>query len=216
VIKAIFFDIDGTLIDTRAYVIHSIAYFLHKRFVPAKIALKIAESCNSLFEFAYKRLAHIDRIANFVQQHFSKNSKKVNQMHLFPHVKTTLEELKERGYLLGIVSTRNHNLIQLSLDQAEILDDFDTIVGFEDTRKHKPHPEPVLKALENLELNPDEAIMVGDMADDMESGKSAGVYTVGVTYGFAHKDMIHLQPNYVINDIVDLLGIVSKSDKNIV
>jgi pyrophosphatase PpaX len=68
---------------------------------------------------------------------------------------------------------------------------FDAVIGGLDVENHKPKPDPVLLALEKIDVIPDQALMVGDLAVDILSGKAAGVRaTVGLTYGFGSRKML--------------------------
>ena len=75
--------------------------------------------------------------------------------------------------------------------------------------KPKPAPDPVLKTIEDLVYNPENALVVGDMPVDILMGKSAGVNTCGVTYGNSDREKLtEAGADYVIDDIRDLLTIV--------
>jgi pyrophosphatase PpaX len=85
---------------------------------------------------------------------------------------------------------------------------FDTILSAEDVLNLKPHPEPILRALELLNISSAEAIMVGDTESDMEAAKAADVKTVAALYGFAGEQLRTLEPDYVIQNIAELLAIL--------
>ncbi|MCL4366439.1 HAD-IA family hydrolase, partial [Patescibacteria group bacterium] len=95
-----------------------------------------------------------------------------------------------------------------SLKHVGILDYFDIVVGADDVNNPKPHQDHVLAALQKLGVEPENAYMVGDTDHDILAGKSAGVKTIGVTYGWLGQDIKKYKPDYVIDDIEQLLKIL--------
>ena len=90
-----------------------------------------------------------------------------------------------------------------------ITDLFDTIIGNDDVKNTKPHPEPVLLALSRLGLEKNEVIMIGDNYHDIEGGQNAGVHTAGVAWslkGTAFLETYH--PTFMLQTMKDLYGIV--------
>ena len=86
---------------------------------------------------------------------------------------------------------------------------FDCLVGYDDTEKHKPNPDPIFKALECLKLDPCDALMVGDSPYDLLCGKNAGTFTAVVKYTeHSLKTLLDLKPDFVLNQIQDLSEIL--------
>jgi pyrophosphatase PpaX len=84
------------------------------------------------------------------------------------------------------------------------------VVGFEDTSSHKPDPEPVLLAIEQLGGTPDEAVYVGDSPFDIRAAKAAGMFAVAVTWGRIH-DRARLEaeePDAIVDTAAELLGLL--------
>jgi pyrophosphatase PpaX len=97
-----------------------------------------------------------------------------------------LERLKSEGRQLGIVTAKRRRTVDLAFAILPLERYFDAVVTAEQTQHHKPHPEPVLIALERLGSAPAEAAFVGDSPFDMGAGKAAGVFTVAVSWGKIH------------------------------
>jgi pyrophosphatase PpaX len=96
-----------------------------------------------------------------------------------------------------------------------VADLFPVLVGCEMCVNHKPHPEPVERALALLDVSPANAIFVGDSPHDVESGRAARVYTVGVTWGaFAREEMEASGADVVIDKVAELRGVVSHFAKH--
>ena len=77
-------------------------------------------------------------------------------------------------------------------------------------KEAKPKPEPVLKTLADMHFDADEALVVGDMAVDIQMGAAAGVKTCGVTWGNGTRDeLIQAGADYIIEQMKELIGIVN-------
>ncbi|MBK7600533.1 MAG: HAD-IA family hydrolase [Acidobacteria bacterium] len=87
---------------------------------------------------------------------------------------------------------------------------FDIIIGAEDVANHKPHPEPLIKAMEMLDGAPCETIYIGDSTHDITAGRAAGMLVAAVAWGpFPRKDLEDLQPDYLLDAPLQLLEIIN-------
>jgi pyrophosphatase PpaX len=100
--------------------------------------------------------------------------------------------------------------VQLAFDRLEIGDFFDAVVTADDTELHKPHPDPVLHALELLDSEPPKAAFVGDSPFDVGAGKAAGVFTVGVSWGKIHpaERLLGLGADAIVHTPEELLDVL--------
>jgi pyrophosphatase PpaX len=97
-------------------------------------------------------------------------------------------------------------LVHVGLDAA-----IPVVVGCDSCTRHKPHPEPVERALALLRSAPEDAIFVGDSPHDVESGRAAGVRTIGVTWGAASRDeLARAGADLVIDDVEQLPAAVRR------
>lgn len=207
-IDTVLFDLDGTLIDSNELIEKSFEYTFAKfgySFTREEI---LQFNGPPLKETFYEINAEIAE--EMIQTYREHNTKYHNEyVKLFPNVKETLERLKQAGIKMGIVSAKVREGVKQGLEVTGIAHYFQTIIAVDDVNNPKPHPEPVLKGLSSLEGNPEKAMMVGDNYHDIESGKRAGVKTVGVAWslkGEAYLRKFH--PTYVVQDMTDLLPIV--------
>ena len=108
-----------------------------------------------------------------------------------------VRRLKERHKRLGLVTSKLTSGAVRGLRVAGLEDAFEVIVGAKDVTHPKPHPEPVLKALEQLGTPAEGTVFVGDSRHDMECGRAAGVRTAAVLWGpFGRHDLEDLNPDY--------------------
>jgi len=86
----------------------------------------------------------------------------------------------------------------------------EVLVAYHDTRRHRPHPEPVIRAAQELELNPNEILFIGERTTDIIAGKRAGAFTGAAMWGLNGEERIlTAYPNYVfesISEIIDVCG----------
>ncbi len=129
---------------------------------------------------------------------------------LYPHAQMTLLELAKRGIRLGVVSDAPQAQVWLRLCSLSLQHVFDAVVTFDDTRERKPHPAPFRRVLQQLEVEPHDALMVGDWAErDVVGGRSLGMKTAFARYGDTF-DTQHSGADYDIDDIFELVAIVDE------
>jgi pyrophosphatase PpaX len=97
-----------------------------------------------------------------------------------------LVRLRDEGRRLGIVTAKRRATVELAFAKIPIAHLFETVVGGDETERHKPDPEPLLLALERLGARPEEAAYVGDAPFDVQAAKAAAVFAIGVTWGGIH------------------------------
>lgn len=213
-IKLIIFDFDGTLGDTRANIIMTMQETMRvlgypvagEEAIAATIGLTLEDGFRDLFPGLTER--DILRCAEVYRDLFEKNRRKMIPT-LFPHVKETLNRLKERGYILSVASSRQSVSLRGFLHDMSVEDCISYILGADNVEKSKPDPEPVLKTLRELGIPAEESLVVGDMPVDIIMGLRAGAATCGVTYGNSSRDdLVEAGAGYIIEDISELPGLL--------
>jgi len=126
----------------------------------------------------------------------------------YPHVNMTLISLLKRGIKLAVVSDAPSREAWLRLCYLNLHQIFDCVVTFEDTHERKPSPAPFRRALEMLNVRPEEALMVGDWPErDMVGASTVGMTTVFARYGDTF-GTVHSGAQYELNDLSELLAVV--------
>jgi pyrophosphatase PpaX len=129
---------------------------------------------------------------------------------LYPDSLKVLRELKGRGYLLGVVSNTSREELPHYLNSFEIGIFFNAAVSSGDVENPKPSPEPLLKAVKMLNVKPEEAVMIGDRPEDIQSGKSAGAYTIAVLRGVRPRaELEEAEPDFIVNELSEILSILT-------
>lgn len=211
-LQAAVFDADGTLLDSREYILQAFEYALasHNLEVPDRDVLTRYVG-RSLLE-CYAGLAPGTAPEPLIETHSDFQSDKFELVTCYEGVVKTLEALRARGFKLGIFSSRYGNL-QRSLEHAGIADFFDAIVDGQQVTRAKPDPEGVLLALEQLGVEPENAAMIGDAPVDILAGKAAGVHrTIAITHGFGtREDLLAAGPDALVDDFLALQAMLLAS-----
>ncbi len=199
-IKAVLFDVDGTLLDTSEYIYQSFEYSLQKHYKPLKRD-QIGTIMGKPLEECYQILTTKVDVSDLAQSHNDFQKKNPHLSFPFPNTLKVLRTLKDKNYHIAAVTTRRKNTVIETLRLAKILPFLDYIVTVDDVANPKPHPESILKALDFFGVEPEQAIMVGDSPADVLAGKNAGTQTIGVTYGFHGQKIRDENPDFVIDHI---------------
>ena len=212
--KVIIFDFDGTLCDTRSNIIiafratmeHLGLEMRDEETCGATIGLTLRDGFKSMYpEFDD---AKIDYCVETYRQIFAERRKEL-MPDLFPGVKETLEALRKRGYRMTIATSRLTDSLMLFMRHHGIDHYFEYAVGSDSVTHHKPHPEPALKTLRELNIAPSEAIMVGDMPVDIAMAHNAGIRAIGVDYGNATREELEAaEADWIVDDITKILSII--------
>ena len=212
--KVIIFDFDGTLCDTRSNIIIAFRATMEhlgldmrdEETCGATIGLTLRDGFKSMYpEFDD---AKIDYCVDTYRQIFAERRKEL-MPDLFPGVKETLEALRKRGYRMTIATSRLTDSLMLFMRHHGIDHYFEYAVGSDSVTHHKPHPEPALKTLQELNIAPSEAIMVGDMPVDIAMAHNAGIRAIGVDYGNATREELEAaEADWIVDSITKILEII--------
>lgn len=131
-----------------------------------------------------------------------------NLSHLYPNVKTTLEQLHAQGYILAVVTNKPTKHVQPVLQAFGIDHLFSELLGGQSLPAIKPHPAPLYYLCGKFGLYPKEILFVGDSKNDILAAHSAGCSVVGLTYGYNYNIPIsEANPDWVFDDFADILTI---------
>ncbi|MDP4011278.1 MAG: HAD-IA family hydrolase [Candidatus Roizmanbacteria bacterium] len=205
--KAILFDVDGTLLDTTEYIYKAFEYSLKKHHKPLKREY-IGTIMGKPLEECYRILTSIDDVSKLAQSHNDFQKQNPHLSVLFPNTLKVLRSLKKSNYHIAAVTTRKKNTAIETLQQSGLLPYLDFVVTIDDVVHPKPHPESIQRALDYFGVSPKEAIMVGDSPVDVMAGKNAGTKTIGVTYGFHGDRIVESDPDHVIDDIGEIIDLI--------
>jgi pyrophosphatase PpaX len=207
--KLYLFDVDGTLLDTTELIYQCYKYSLEeagqpvpsREYIVSRIGLPLKTQLREFFGKLGEEQLEVIR-----QKHLAYQlSIYRDYLRVFPHVAPVLKQLKERGKKLAVVTSRTHDSLDLYLKEKDLFYYFDTLLTPAETVKHKPEPEPALKAMHLLQASAQETLFIGDSRWDMECGHNAGTDTAFVGWSELDAATMPVKPTYIIHDMIELI-----------
>lgn len=227
-VKALLFDLDNTLIDFLTFKKES-AKAAAKAMVLHGLPATEVEAYGKIFAiYDEKGIEYQKTFADVVKQyHLELNlaeriqqaaiiaylKKKFEILRPYPMVKTTLKELRKRGFLLGIVTDAPRNKAWQRLVLTNLESEFNIVITKDDTTEEKPKPSGFLLAAQKLNLSPASCLFVGDNPmRDIKGAKEVGMFTCLAKYGMWNKDS-KIIADYEIEKFDNILKIISTVGK---
>ena len=212
--KLIIFDFDGTLGDTRQNIIITMQRTMQMVGLPVKSDEECASTIGLTLENSFKTMYPdvgadmAERCVDAYREIFMESVEELTP-ELFPGVSDTLAKLDAMGIKMSVASSRQSQSLLLFLENMGVLKYFPYVLGSDNVTKHKPDPEPVLKTLRELNYDPKDVIVVGDMPVDVAMAHGADVRAIAVTFGNAtREELIEAKADYIIDDFTKILDII--------
>lgn len=187
--KAVLFDLDGTLLDTGEGVISSVKYTIEKMGLPELsydvlktfVGPPIKKKMMEMFELS-------DEVAseamNIFREHYGAGD--IYIAKVYDGMIALLDDLKKRGYKLGVATYKREDQAKKLLEKFEIADKFDVIHG-SDKEGMLTKADVINNCVRELGYSPCEMVLIGDSDNDAIGAKQAGLEFIGVTYGYGFK-----------------------------
>lgn len=214
-LRAVLYDFDGTLADSTELIMRSYRHTMttHLGECPADeewlsgFGTPLDTQINRFARSPEEALAMTETYRDYQNLHHD------DLVRPFPGVRETLAELTRRGVALAIVTSKYRRGTLRGMDLCGITDHFDVIVTPEDVENPKPHPDPVLFALEKLGVEPHEALFVGDSPHDIAAGREAGTRTAAALWGpFAPEALERERPDVFLRRQEEVLELVAAGE----
>jgi phosphoglycolate phosphatase-like HAD superfamily hydrolase len=216
-IKALCFDVDGTLSDTDDLYVQKIRRFFPRvlfkdpEHTARRFIMWIEAPGNALLGLADTLGLDDEMVAviNWLSLHRKHSSK---QFLLVPGVDEMLKQLYGR-YPMSVVSARDERSTMAFLEQYDLVKYFDVVVTGLSAPHTKPYPDPILLAAKKMNVSPENCLMIGDTTVDMRAGKSAGAQTAGVLCGFGEEaELRQLGADMILKNTANLTEILDIKD----
>ena len=198
-IKACIFDLDGTLantLDSMAYVANEILKGMGLKEQPTEnFKYYSGEGADMLVRRCLKdagdsELTHFEECRALYRKKFDEDP--LYKVVPYEGIKETLHTLKNTGVKLAVCSNKPHIAAVKVIDKM-FPGYFDLVIGQSDAIRRKPAPDGPLKAAAEFGASSEECMYIGDTGTDMQTGKAAGMFTIGVLWGF--RDLEELNTN---------------------
>ena len=193
--KLCIFDLDGTVLDT----LGTIAYYANGALVKHGIAPFEKDEYKYLVGRGATNLVHgmlrkrdcdgealFARVFEDYNAAYNKNTSYLTEV--YAGMRETLDALKEKGIKLALVSNKPNVAVRGVLGEFFPEGYFDFAVGQREGVPIKPDPTSVFEAMEHLGIDASDCVYVGDTGVDMQTGRRAGIFTVGVLWGFRERE----------------------------
>ena len=212
-LKAVLFDLDGTLIDSRRDIAAS-ANAVRGRYgfpslpeetVGSYVGLGIMFLLEKTLET--RDAARLKEAHQFFKGHYRDHC--VDHTRTFEGALDLLEDLRKRGIRMGVVSNKPQEFTDLILAKLGLAPYFGAVLGPEATVNKKPHPEPLLTALHKLGAGPSEAVMIGDSTVDIEAARAARMPVGVVTHGYGTRDILNAaDPDWLADSLKEFIELL--------
>jgi len=211
--KAVFFDLDGTLVDSKEDLKKAVVYtasFLKLEVLSDKLILslvgngihKLVEDYLRLIDASsyYEQFLYV--FLNYYFNHLSDKS------YLYDGVRDTLQKLKKH-YTLFVVSNKLEDFSKKLLKELNIDGFFTEILGGDSLEHKKPHPQPILSLVRKYRIDINNSLFVGDSENDFLASKAANIKMAWVSYGYRDESILKkITPDFIFDKFEYILDVV--------
>lgn len=203
-IKAIIFDLDGTLVNTDELVIRSYRAVFKKYRPDYKLSQEeeisfLGPTLKAMFPKYFKE--DFAELLKTYQDFAFKNTKKYAS--LYPNVEMILTYLNQKGYIVGLVTSRFQKSLEEMFKHFDLKKYFTDIITLDDVNNPKPSPEGINKIIDKYHLKKNEVIYIGDNKTDYLASQAAKVYS-GLVNWSQGRNNASLKPDLLIDDYAEL------------
>ncbi len=207
--KAIFFDFDGTLANTTAGIVATVAATLREMNRSMPNEEDIRGVIGLPLDAALQQLGGLDDLDKEEATRIYKRlfpTYEAQLVTIFPGVPETLAALHRRGIRMAVCTSRDLSSLRIIMDKHGLTPYFEHLATADDHLTPKPAPHMVQHLLHTMHLQPGDAWVVGDTTFDIDMGNSAGCRTVAVTYGnHSRERLLGSNPTRLVEDFHELL-----------
>ena len=223
-VEGIVFDMDGTLANLGGFVDWKHAYHQAKgAYVECGCSLERIEGLGESNLFNMMNLVRDENVRSMDDESVRDIQRSVyaaveecelegiKHCSLMPGCVETLDWIRSRGIAMGVATSNSELVAEKVLESRGIRGYFGTIVGRRPELRMKPHPDQILKCLEEMGVDPSQGLVVGDSVKDVQSAKSANVPVVSIPSFFTRREAIErLGADVIIGELSELPGVVEK------
>lgn len=203
--KSFIFDVDGTILDTERASLQSLQMVLLEEGMEYELDdLRFALGIPGRDTLGRLNISDIDRVHQKWSQYELELSKEVD---MFSGIEDVIKQLAGKTISLGIVTSKTRHALNECFEPLGLHSYFEHMICTNDTKKHKPHPDPLFLCLERFGVASDESIYIGDSIYDMQCAKAAGVKFGLALWGSKTMEGFELA-DYVFKEPKEVLEIV--------
>lgn len=206
----ILFDLDGTILDSESKAL-GVAESVLPRF--------LGRPLNDKEKLSLRGVPWVDIFTNWFpgkeieiyELCLKEWDRMETKISVYEGIFEVIQRIHSMGLKVGVVSSKVRKYIEQDLLQFSLLDLMSVIVGSDETKMHKPHPEPLVEASRRLKLKPGELVYVGDQPTDIMAAKSAGMKSAGTLWGEGDFEVLKAaSPDFMLENPQDIIGKIIK------
>lgn len=209
--KAILFDLDGTITESGEGITKSVQYALEKIGKPEQDLEKLRVFVGPPLLEQFMKYADLDeetarQAVVFYRERYTVTG--IYENSVYPGVRELLEELREKGYLLAVASSKPEHFVNQVLDYFDLTKYFHEIVGSEMNGSRTQKSQVIEETLKRLGMSAhrDQVLMIGDKEHDVYGAREAGIQCVAVSYGYGTMEELEVsQPLQIVKSAEELL-----------
>jgi len=190
---AVFFDLDGTLIDTAPDMGGALNRLLHRhgraQVTESIYRPQVSHGSLALLRLSFNSAEDEPRMPDLRREFLAEYESGIaNESRLFPGIDHLLAELDQRAIPWGIITNKPEALTLLLTDALDLTKRCCCIIGADTAARAKPHPEPMLLACDRSAVNPEQCLYLGDAQRDIQAGNAVGMTTLIAAWGYIGSD----------------------------
>ena len=203
----VLFDLDGTVVDSGSIILASMRHATREVLGQEYADEELMQAVGGPGLEAQLAVFGPDDVEELVRVYRAHNEPLHDRLEACAGMEEVLVRLHEEGHRLGVVTAKRRSTVDLAFARVPLAHLFETIVGGDETERHKPDPEPLLLAAERMGADPAQTAYVGDSPFDMLAAKAAGMYAIAVTWGRIHDraKLEQVEPDAIVDAPAELL-----------
>jgi phosphoglycolate phosphatase len=209
--KNIFLDFDGTISRSGPGLLNALTYMFQSMSIPVPDEAVLRTYIGPPIKYVLKMNGvvgeDVDKAYAAFREYYEKTG--IYEMELYEGIEGVLDALKSNRATVHLATAKRGRQAAIALDYLKVRPYFDNVFGAEAEKNIILKKDIIKRAIELLGYFPEDAVMVGDRAIDIEGGRENGFKTIGVLYGYgAEQEILEAEPDYIARDTDELKSIL--------
>jgi phosphoglycolate phosphatase len=183
-VRAVLFDLDGTLLDTAADIARALNRALSVSRMIGRGSPVLIERAAAALGNPLSPADHAHLLERFFEHYGALEESNESDAEPYPGAADALETLHKSGMAIGVVTNKHHRFASALLHRLNLTRWVGVLVGGDTCERRKPDPQPLLYACQALAASPTETLMVGDSINDVTAARGAHIPVICVPYGY--------------------------------
>lgn len=203
-IRTIFFDLDGTIVDSEAKAVNVVQRIMPNYLGRTLTGVELRNFKGVPWLGAFREMLP-GREYEIYEECLKEWDRIPTKLNVYSGIVEEIKHLNRMGFTLGIVSSKESRYIHMDLEDFSISDYFSVVIGSDDTLRHKPNPDPLIEAARRINRNPADCIYIGDQPTDMSAARMAGMRCGGALWGDGEYEYLKdSAPDFMFKDPADI------------